>query len=425
MTAGALNVIKNNSNVIFCMNPQITFFKSVYRKYTKFARTEKIYDMDGGGISKNSDDVKITISSDGDLLSNISLNIVCTKFSSERNGSNIENDMGTQIFEDVTLKVKRTAEKLSSKYINMHARLNNPISTNATYQINDEQKIICTNGNRYQNMSLCGGVINTDQNFSAYRSEPNCSYTNFNIIIPLPFSFSKDTGTALPVFLFWESPGDISLDVRVNQTWLNSAQSIVGENDISNIGLKAICTWYDISEYEQRRFKSSDQEYLVEKIKEKSANHSPSINIRGLLSNQPIKGIYLVCKGTHALSDTNSILHYNNIKYQLKIGTVGLFNDFLPHTYFSKKNIYEYFIGCNYSETLTNFHSTKIEGDVAFIPFCLKMSDGPSGCINSKNALDLEISGNDNDKISIDIYIIYYNILKISDKSVKYVYAPD
>ena len=43
MTAGAINVIKNNSVVIFCMNPQITFYKSVYRKYTKFVRTEKIY----------------------------------------------------------------------------------------------------------------------------------------------------------------------------------------------------------------------------------------------------------------------------------------------------------------------------------------------------------------------------------------------
>jgi len=424
MTAGALNVIKNNSNVIFCMNPQITFFKSVYRKYTKFARTEKIYSADAT-LSKTKDDVKITISSDGDLLSNISLNIICTD-TSERNGSNIENDIGTQIFEDVTLKVKRTAEKLSSKYINMHARLNNPISTDSTYQINDNKTIICTNGNKYQNMSLCGGVINTTPIFSASRSEPNCSYTNFNIIIPLPFSFSKDTGTALPVFLFWESSGDISLDVRINKTWLNdSTKSIVGNNDISKISLKAICTWYDISEYEQRRFKSSDQEYLVEKIKEKSNNQSPSINIRGLLSNQPIKGIYLVCNGTHTVGADNKILHYNNIKYQLKIGTVGLFNDFLPHTYFSKKNIYEYFIGCNYSNTLTKFLSTKIEGDVAFIPFCLKMSDGPSGCINSKNALDLEITGNDVDRISIDLYIIYYNILKISDKSVKYVYTPD
>jgi len=424
MTAGALNVIKNNSNVIFCMNPQITFFKSVYRKYTKFARTEKI--VDGGTLSKTTDDVKITISSDGDLLSNISLNIICTDMTSEINGSNIANDIGTQIFEDVTLKVKRTAEKLSSKYINMHARLNNPISTDSTYQINDNKTIICTNGNKYQNMSLCGGVINTTPIFSASRSEPNCSYTNFNIIIPLPFSFSKDTGTALPVFLFWESSGDISLDVRINKTWLNdSTKSIVGNNDISKISLKAICTWYDISEYEQRRFKSSDQEYLVEKIKDHHNNTSPSINIRDLLSNQPIKGIYLVCNGTHTVSADNKILHYNNIKYQLKIGTVGLFNDFLPHTYFSKKNIYEYFIGCNYSETLTNFLSTKIEGNVAFIPFCLKMSDGPSGCINSKNALDLEITGNHDDLISIDIYIIYYNILKISDKYVKYVYTPD
>ena len=252
--------------------------------------------MEGGQLSKTTDDVKIPIYSDGDLLANISLNIKTATILNLRNGSNIQNDIGTKIFKDVTLKIKGTEEKLSSKYINIHAKLNNPISTNSTYQINDSQTIICTNGNKYQNMSLCGGVINNRSAsgiFSASRSEPNCSYTNFDIIIPLPFSFSKDTGTAIPVFLFYESTNDISLNVLIDTIWLNdNTKSIVGDDEITKINLKTICTWYDISEYEKRRFKSSDQEFLVEKIKSSTTPiKSLSFNIREILTNKPIKGI--------------------------------------------------------------------------------------------------------------------------------------
>ena len=424
MTAGAINVIKNNSNITFCMNPQITFFKSVYRKYTKFVRTETQTNAISLGTAPT--EISILIANNGNLLANISLGIKTTSPLSPRNGSNIENDIGTKIFKQAVLKLKNyQIEKLTSKYINMLARLNNPISTNSTYQI-DNQTISCANGNRYQNMSLCGGVINKGDSgiFSASRSEPNCSYTNFNMIIPLPFSFSKDTGSAIPVFLFYEDPTDIKLDVLIDGNWLKSDKSICINTDIPKIALSAICTWYDISEYEQRRFKSSEQEYLVEEIKDISNPIDTfTFNIRSVFSNAPIKGLYLVCNGTFADKET---LHYNNIKYKLKIGGVGLFNSYLPHTFFSKKNIYEYFVGCNYAETLTKFNTTKIEGNVAFIPFCLKMSDGPSGSINSRNALDLEIGldSDGNDKINIDLYIIYYNILKISSgKSVKYVYT--
>jgi len=418
MTAGAINIIKNNGNIIFCMNPQITFFKSVYRKHTKFVRTEKIYSTHGG-LVETADDASITINSDGDLLANISLNILTGIPITPRNGSNIENDIGTNIFEEVTLNIKRTHEQLSSKYINMHARLNNPKSINSTYQIDDTQKIICTNGNRYQNMSLCGGVINDEQVDDW--EEPNCSYTNFDIIIPLPFSFSKDTGTAIPVFLFYENPNDITLDIHFGSRLQNS--KLIAMSEIKHINLKAICTWYDISEYEQRRFKSSHQEYLVEKIKYHRCRRAAT-KISEFVSNKPIKGLYLVCNGTHGTDD--KIFHYNDIKYLLKIGGVGLFNNFLPHTFFSKKNIYEYFIGCNYSDVTEN-RNAKIDGRIAFIPFCLKMSEGPSGCINSINALDLEINfeGNESDNIDIDLYIIYYTILKISDKYVKYVYTPE
>ena len=40
MTVGSLTHLYSNENTIFCLNPQITYFKSVFRKYTKFVMTD-------------------------------------------------------------------------------------------------------------------------------------------------------------------------------------------------------------------------------------------------------------------------------------------------------------------------------------------------------------------------------------------------
>ena len=43
MTAGSIRAIYSNEDVVFYLNPQITFFKVVYRKYTNFVISDKIY----------------------------------------------------------------------------------------------------------------------------------------------------------------------------------------------------------------------------------------------------------------------------------------------------------------------------------------------------------------------------------------------
>ena len=36
MSTASIIILKNNENVTFVMNPSITYFKSVFRKHTKF-----------------------------------------------------------------------------------------------------------------------------------------------------------------------------------------------------------------------------------------------------------------------------------------------------------------------------------------------------------------------------------------------------
>ena len=81
-------------------------------------------------------------------------------------------------------------DKLDKDYINFHAMLNNPKSNNSTYNL-DNGVLTCNDGNNFQNMSLCGGVINS-KNYKA-------PISNMTSVIPLPFAFSKSIGNAIPL----------------------------------------------------------------------------------------------------------------------------------------------------------------------------------------------------------------------------------
>ena len=123
------------------------------------------------------------------------------------------------------------------------------------------------------------------------------------------------------------------------------------------------------------------------------------------------------------LSVTNT---YKDFAYQIKIGTLSIFQDPLPHEFFSKINILENFKGNVYRHQKLNgsFSSSKfteVDNRIAYIPFGLKNVIAPSGCINtSTNQLSLVLSKDSNasgditDK-DIDIYIVYHTIYILSD----------
>ena len=78
-------------------------------------------------------------------------------------------DLPLFLINDITLNLlgpNFELDKLDKDYINFHAMLNNPKSNNSTYNLDSNSVLTCNDGNNYQNMSLCGGVINS-KNYDA------------------------------------------------------------------------------------------------------------------------------------------------------------------------------------------------------------------------------------------------------------------
>jgi len=457
MTAGSLTNMYSNENTIFCLNPQITYFKSVFRKYTKFVMTDYRHtSVENGNNFGSGKDITFNFSATGDLLSKVSLQI-------ELNGANLPatcnrfpHNIGTALFDNIQFKYDNSTapiiEQLNSEYINFTSMLNNPKSFNSTYDIVNDPgnpsagipsvtELVCNNGNNYQRMALSGGVFN-----SGLDPDEIHTITKMKAIVPIPFSFTKNVGSAFPLFLLTKN--GLSLQIhQSNDIDTGIFQSSIGtptaKEDLTTIlkqfHFSLIFKYIYLSEEEKNRFKSSSQEYLVEKVLFNSDQLrlvGSSVDFQAVAPNLPVKSIYLVNKsasGTEELySDVKRrIPLHNNYKYKFLIRGVNMQLDDLPHEYYSKLNIIENFKGCVYDKwdyKLTNLKESSrdqtnpirptpsINSNIAYIPFNLKNTEGPSGCINTgTNDLQMSVTGTGAWETIIYIYLVYYSIMKVSD----------
>jgi len=420
----AIKILNNNKDILFFINPQMTYWKSVYRKYTKFIQIEKKEETDKADFTTELHDINFRPA--GDLLYKISLNLEYKNTSSTPTTTleKIKNrpNIGTNLFESVSFKKGTTPiDSLDSEYINIHSMLHNDRSTLASYQVDDEN-LVCVNGNKYQCMSLSGGVYKDN------KISDNTEFSKINAIIPLPFSFSRNSGAALPVFLFGDG-GRNQLTIEINK---HKVHTLLKTDIIDPTYLKfsITCTYFDLSEQERNRFRSSEQEYLMERVKTSVNITVPVYDIRNApAANLPVKGIYLVNESV----DGADRMTYDKFKYNITINNIPFFNEGVYHDLISKKYIYDYFEGCIYNKDHIAYSEdnglndkqnyTNIEGYIGFIPFCLKMSEGPSGCVNTRHKLELITSGLGEIPINIKLYIIYYNILSINGDNIKYKYV--
>ena len=428
MSSGGLNHLYSNEDTIFFLNPQITYFKSVYRKHTKFSSIdEKISSIGNSNNYGDGDVINYNFPNHGELISGISLNITKKNENTIINGGSlnatyIPNNIGTALFDEINIRHddrQDVIEGLKSEYINFQSSLNNNRSTNATYDITSDGELVCNDGNNYQNMALTGGVINTKYNSGSWGIE----FKKINALVPIPFSITKNSGTALPVFIVGPDRSKFNIEIKKPKN-LDTLFKTTGSLDILkefNFTLIFRCIY--LSPSEKRRLLFSPQEYLIEKVKYFDSNNnnlknSNIQNIKSLANNLPLKAIYIV----------NNNPNYRDFSYQLKIGTLTI-QDLLPHEFYSKINIMENFKGCVYKHqnvngTFSSDKFTTVDNRIAYMPLSLKNEEGPSGCIDtSTNQLSLIISPDNTTDNDIDLYLVYYSIYILSDNRLSFPYG--
>jgi len=417
-------ILKNNENVTFVMNPSITYFKSVFRRHTKFTISykEEYPTSDNADFKGNNDSINIDLNYYGDLLCDISLKVLINETNSYAPNFKWSNDLPLYLIKNITLFMigpNIEIDKLDKDYINFNAMLNNPKSNNSTYNL-VSGKLTCNDGNNFQNMALCGGVINNNNN--AY------SIIDMNAIIPLPFAFSKSIGNAIPLCALNTTNTKPQIIItRENKDIIKfHTSNDTNDNIIGLFKFSVISKYIFLSDEEKLRFKNSKQEYLYERVNilnsgsafTSVSNNNGSLNINGFSTNHPIKQIYLY----NQTGTEEDVPKFNKLKYNLSINGNKLFSSFFNHEFFSKVEILNKFKGCIYNGI--NGSNTVVDNNIALIDFSLKNSDGPSGCISPNiNNIDLNIKNDSTDnKYNTKVFVVCYYFLTISNETISYMF---
>ena len=350
-------------------NPQITFFKVVYRRHTNFA-VESIEQTYNGSASAGSK-ISVTVSRNGDLLSSVWLATTATGAIDSVRGqhfSNIDNvevEIGGQVI-----------DKQYGHWMQIWTDLTNP---------SDKTSLLDT----------CVG--DTDGGKGSY--------------VPLQFWFCRNPGLALPLIALQYH------EVKLNVTF---AAVTVGLGNVS-----VWCDYIFLDTDERRRFAQVSHEYLIEQVQ-----YSNALSVSGtstqheLRFNHPVKELVWTVHDHSADVDhdangaTVKVADDTDISCDTALLQLNGHDRFKRREgkYFTKVQRYQYHEGASDTERRAVSGVARADNSVPHVySFALKPEEHqPSGTCNFSRidnaVLNLEHASATG---KLHVYAVNYNVLRI------------
>ena len=259
-------------------NPQITFFKVVYRRHTNFSM-EAIQQTWNGQETSADGRCTATISRNGDLVYRMYLElsgIVAASYS----------NVGSSSIKDVELEIGgQKIDKHTGHWMEVWSQLtqSNPSCTSGAL---DSSSSGVTGGTLFQRMSGQGGV----------KGSTNATRTaTTKLFVPLQFWFCRNPGLALPLIALQYHEVKVILNHRIG--------SSLGGGSNPSIENKLWCDYIYLDTDERRRFAQVSHEYLIEQVQEQGWTDSQ----KDLNFNHPVKELIMSTARNFVYDDTNLV----------------------------------------------------------------------------------------------------------------------
>jgi len=272
---GLLQLVAHGKQDVFLTgNPQMTWFKMVYRRYTNFAIESQPMYFDGTpDFGKR---ITCLVPRRGDLLSQIIIEVTLPALNLTTGDSvSYVNSIGHALIQEISLEIgEQQIDRQTGEWMEICSNYTTPY---------DKQEGFNTM------------IGKTDTNI-----EPQLFGTQ-KLYIPLKFWFCKNPGLALPLIALQYHPIRINLTLRpLNQLFYSSGLS--GPNcstiEVSPASITELMLWGDyiyLDTEERRRFVSSAHEYLIEQVQYTSplpiSSGSTSASLR-IEFNHPLRELF-------------------------------------------------------------------------------------------------------------------------------------
>lgn len=404
MGGGLLQLVAYGSQDVYLTgNPQVTFWKVVYRRHTNFAM-ESIRQSFNGQVGFGSR-VQATVSRNGDLIHKVYLQVDLPKLANR----SWVNSVGHALIKTVEVEIGgQRIDKHYGEWMEVWDELTQPAEKRDGYN----QMV---------------GKYNTEQSLADNASEPQTLY------IPLQFWFCTNPGLSLPLIalqyhevkitfefrelskLLWTEP--VLSDTSGGDAYAPKAD-LVELSTADGVPQLNATLWVDyiyLDTDERRRFAQVSHEYLITQLQFTGEEGFDSSNNRIRLNlNHPVKELVWVFNENSTLNSTNDMFNFASRKqsdvfktailqlnghdrfYQREAPYFRLVQPYQHHTCVPKKPIYVYSFGLKPEDVQPSGTCNFSRIDNATLQFT--MSD------------DSDVAS---DKYKIKVFAVNYNVLRI------------
>ena len=391
-------------------NPQITFFKVVYRRHTNFAM-ESIEQTINGTVDFGNK-VSSTLSRKGDLVHKAYVELDITK-----GAGDICANFGSACLKIVDIEIGgQLIDKHYGHWLETWAELTEDISGlnrgfphPPNYSNNDGTRNL---GSKFQIMSGMGGIFGSFANNGKVHLD--------KMYVPLRFWFNNNAGLALPLVALQYH------EVKINITFENESNLFISEYEDTKLNNAKL--WVDyiyLDTDERRRFAQNSHEYLIEQLQFDTFGSSHTMNLN---FNHPVKELIWIGKpivGTKvSVTDDNGTIfpptfRNNSLSTPTEVSNSGDWRLVLngsdrmaerERNYFTRTQVWQHHSG--YGGISVQEESGHIDS-IAVYSFALNPEEHqPSGTCNFSRIDNAQLICKNNNK-SHYVYAVNYNVLRV------------
>jgi hypothetical protein len=418
MGGGVIQLIVYGSQDIYLTGePQITFFKAVYKRYTNFAIESIPQNFLGSANFENT--ISVPIQRNGDLLKNIWLQYSPKNILSGMSGYTVAPNIGHTFIDTIDFLIGgQLVDRHYGKWLTIWNYLCTPNETGEQGPIDEfgagpgegqglledsAYNEVITRPTRYNRMAYTHRAYNklTDNS-----GAPNIAY------IPMQFWFCRHTGLALPLIALQYH--DVSMNITFSS--YNNLTNAPVPTGMEFVNFTVYADYIYLDTTERRQFAQNANEYLIEQVQLNPGQVYPTVN---LTFNHPVKELIWTLSPNLVVTEENpsgsaspagsftagTPEQPNNYKLILNKTDRFLERDI---TYFTRNQVWDYHKG---------FGSVLWKDSIAVYSFALRPEEyQPSGTCNFSRLDTAQLVRTNPMNATVqelDVYAINYNILRI------------
>jgi hypothetical protein len=400
-------------DVFLTGNPQVTWFKMVYRRYTNFSTESSIIQFDNQADFGRR--ITTLIPRKGDLLGPMWLEIQLPALTDSVTGKPVSytNAIGHALIQEITLEIgEQEIDKQTGEWME--------IWSNHTVT---QDKLQAWN-------NMIGKTTGASQGNTS--SDSVNMYGPLYLYVPLRFWFCKNPGLALPLIALQYHPVRINITLRPLQSlFVLTTGKVPCDTTVASASITTMRMYGDfvhLDVEERRRFVANSHEYLIEQVQ-----YTPSQSIDQTATtvqipmefNHPIKELFWVVQ-REASANVNQPFNYTNLTVGELSSQVGYQN--LITTALLRLDGYDRFDirNADYFRLVQPYqHHTVIPANdfIYSYSFALRPEDSqPTGSMNASRidtiVLQLEMNTTvvpARGPASVRIYALNHNVLRITE----------